>query len=43
MTSYKSLGFVYGGNGIDANNDLTIINLKNMKMKVGQMAPFRRK
>ena len=43
MTSYKSLGFIYGGCGVDANNDLTILNLKTMKMKVGQMAPFRRK
>jgi len=43
MSSYKSLGFVYGGNGLDANNDLRIINLKSMKIKAGQMAPFRRK
>ena len=43
MKSYKDYAFVYGGVNRNILNDILIMNLKNMKIKRGISAPFRRK
>lgn len=43
MKLFKFNAYIFGGFNIDVLEQLNILNLKTMKFKRGQPAPYRRK